>query len=83
MLAKIGILKKMEFSRIKSELKNIIELDRREKFEVKTDPTRIRKIDIPVLFGNGNKFSNLTGWQPKIKFGKTLEDLLNYWRAKI
>jgi GDP-4-dehydro-6-deoxy-D-mannose reductase len=55
----------------------------REKFEVKTDPTRIRKIDIPVLLGNGNKFSNLTGWQPKIKFGKTLEDLLNYWRAKI
>lgn len=54
----------------------------RVKFEIKTDPSKIRKIDIPVLIGNGSKFAKLTGWKPKFEFEKTLEDLLNYWRAK-
>ncbi len=53
------------------------------KFEIKVDPARLRKTDIPVLYGNGEKFSQLTGWVPKIKFEKTIEDLLNYWRARI
>ncbi|KPJ72684.1 hypothetical protein AMJ52_05510 [candidate division TA06 bacterium DG_78] len=53
------------------------------KFELKSDPSRMRKIDIPILIGDGTKFSELTGWQSKIKIEKTIEDLLNYWRAKI
>jgi GDP-4-dehydro-6-deoxy-D-mannose reductase len=53
------------------------------KFEVKTNALKIRKIDIPVLIGNGRKFSKLTNWKPKFKFEKTLEDLLNYWRANV
>jgi len=53
------------------------------KFEVRIDQTKVRKVDIPVLTGNGEKFSELTGWQPKIEFEKTLEDLLNYWRSKV
>ncbi len=53
------------------------------KFEVKTDPTKLRKVDIPVLVGNGDKFAIRTGWKQKIKFEKTIEDLLNYWRAKM
>jgi len=53
------------------------------KFETKTDPSKIRKVDIPVLIGNGDKFSRLTGWKPRVKFEKTIEDLLNYWRAKL
>jgi GDP-4-dehydro-6-deoxy-D-mannose reductase len=53
------------------------------KFELKSDPSRVRKIDIPILIGDGTKFSELTGWQSKIKIEKTIEDLLNYWRAKV
>ncbi|MEO0155652.1 MAG: GDP-mannose 4,6-dehydratase [candidate division WOR-3 bacterium] len=67
-------------------LKEAIELFKRfakTDFEVKVDPSRLRKSDIPVLSGNGEKFSKLTGWSPKISFEKTIEDLLNYWRAKI
>jgi GDP-4-dehydro-6-deoxy-D-mannose reductase len=52
------------------------------KFEVKREPSKVRKIDIPVLVGNGKKFSKITGWNPKFTFEKTIEDLLNYWRAK-
>jgi len=54
----------------------------RVKFDVKTDPNRVRKTDIPVLTGSGKKFSQFTGWQAKIPFAKTLEDLLNFWRAQ-
>lgn len=52
-------------------------------FEIKTDPSRLRKNDIPALIGNGKKFSRLTRWHPKVSFKKTIEDILNYWRAKI
>jgi GDP-4-dehydro-6-deoxy-D-mannose reductase len=52
-------------------------------FELKISETKLRKNDIQVLIGNGSKFSNCTGWKPKVKFEKTLEDLLNFWRAKI
>jgi len=51
-------------------------------FDIKIDPSRLRKTDISVLVGNGEKFSQLTGWVPKIKFEKTIEDMLNYWRAR-
>lgn len=52
-------------------------------FEVHVDPSRIRKIDIPAIIGNGELFMHKTRWKPKIKFEKTIEDLLNYWRAKV
>jgi GDP-4-dehydro-6-deoxy-D-mannose reductase len=52
-------------------------------FEVKTIETKLRKDDIPVLVGDGKKFTSCTGWKPRIRFEKTVEDLLNYWRAKI
>jgi GDP-4-dehydro-6-deoxy-D-mannose reductase len=52
-------------------------------FNMRTNPVKVRKVDIPVLLGNGSKFSDLTGWSPKVKIEKTLEDLLNFWRAKV
>jgi len=66
-----------------AEAIEIFKKSSKKEFEIKVDPSRVRKDDIPVLIGNGSKFSDLTGWQPKIKFKKTIEDLLNYWRAKI
>ena len=65
-----------------AEILEIFKKFSKEKFEIKVETTRIRKVDSPVLVGNGNKFSNLTGWQPKFEIEKTIEDLLNYWRAK-
>jgi len=52
-------------------------------FDLKVNPTKMRKNDIPVLLGDGEKFAHLTGWSPKVKIEKTVEDLLNYWRAKV
>ena len=54
-----------------------------KKIDIKTDPTRIRPSDAPVLLGTYKKFNKVTGWEPKIPFEKTLADLLDYWRNRL
>ncbi|MCX6794300.1 MAG: GDP-mannose 4,6-dehydratase [Candidatus Gottesmanbacteria bacterium] len=53
------------------------------KVEIKQDPSRIRPSDVPVLLGDNSKFVAKTGWKPEIPFKKTMEDLLDYWRARV
>ena len=51
--------------------------------KIKEDPTRLRPSDVPVLLADNAKFVNLTKWEPKIPFKKTLLDLLNFWRERV
>jgi len=51
--------------------------------EIKRDPARMRPSDVQILVGDHSKFSKATGWEPKIPFEKTLEDLLNHWRERV
>lgn len=51
--------------------------------EIKEDPERLRPSDVEILLGDYEKFHKKTGWKPEIPFEKTMEDLLNYWRALI
>jgi GDP-4-dehydro-6-deoxy-D-mannose reductase len=53
------------------------------KVEIKSDPSRMRPSEVPVLIGDNTKFCQKTGWKPEIPFEKTMEDLLNYWRERI
>ncbi len=53
------------------------------KVNIKPDPERLRPSDVPVLLGDSRKFRKQTGWEPKIPFEKTLEDILNHWREMI
>lgn len=66
-----------------SEMVDIFAKLSKKGFDLRVNPKKIRKVDIPVLLGDGSKFSKLTGWSPKVKIEKTVEDLLNYWRAKV
>ena len=52
------------------------------KIEIKQDPTRLRPSDVPRLLGDCSKFKKDTGWQPKIPFETTLNDILDYWRQR-
>ena len=52
-------------------------------FDTEIDESRNRPSDVPLLIGDNTKFVEATGWKPKIKFKKTLEDLYQYWLAKI
>jgi GDP-4-dehydro-6-deoxy-D-mannose reductase len=51
--------------------------------EVRQDPSRLRPSDVRILLADVSKFRAQTGWEPRIPFSKTLQDLLDYWRQRI
>ncbi len=55
----------------------------KKKLKINIDETRLRTRDILTLVGDGGRFQKLTGFNIQIPFEKTIEDILNYWRAKI
>jgi len=48
---------------------------------VEADPALMRPSDTPLLLGDSTRLREATGWQPRISFDQTLDDLLNYWRG--
>jgi GDP-4-dehydro-6-deoxy-D-mannose reductase len=54
----------------------------RVQIKVETDKRRLRPSDVPVLRGDCTKFQRETGWRAEIPFARTVEDLLDYWRAR-
>ncbi len=51
--------------------------------EIKTDPGKLRKTDIPILYGDRSKIKKDTGWEPSISLEESLRQLLEYWREKL
>jgi GDP-4-dehydro-6-deoxy-D-mannose reductase len=51
--------------------------------EVRIDPKKLRKTDIPLLVGDNRKIRNETTWTPKIPLEQTLRDLLEFSRASL
>lgn len=57
-------------------------LDRaRVEIEVRPDPSRARRADIPLLLGNPGRLRRATGWRPDFTVEEMLTDLLEHWRA--
>lgn len=52
------------------------------KISIEEDPTRLRPSDVQILLGDYSKFNTATGWKPTIPFEQTLQDILDYWRAR-
>jgi GDP-4-dehydro-6-deoxy-D-mannose reductase len=50
--------------------------------KIEMDPDRLRPSDVPVLLSDSSKFKKLTGWEPRIPFIQSLQDLLDYWRER-
>lgn len=48
---------------------------------VRQDPSRMRPSDIPILQGDNTKLQRATGWTPRIPLGKTIDDVLAYYRS--
>jgi nucleoside-diphosphate-sugar epimerase len=64
------------------EMLNIlISLSTAKNIKIKVDPKRLRPSDVTLQIPSVVKFKKITGWSPKIKFEKTLLDMLNYWRS--
>jgi GDP-4-dehydro-6-deoxy-D-mannose reductase len=51
--------------------------------EVRRDPARLRPSDVPVLWADDAKFRAQTGWEPRVPFEQTMQDLLDYWRQRV
>jgi GDP-4-dehydro-6-deoxy-D-mannose reductase len=49
---------------------------------IEIDPERLRPNDNPIIAGDHSRIAVETGWQPRIPIERTLEDLLDYWRAQ-
>lgn len=63
-------------------LNKLIRLSIRKDIKVEVDPNRLRPSDVTLQIPSIEKFTKETSWKPEIKFDRTLEDLLNYWRQK-
>lgn len=55
----------------------------RVKVDVQVDPKRLRPSDVQILLSDSSKFRRRTGWEPRIPFSQSLEDLLEYWRERV
>ena len=64
-------------------LEKLLSLSTKKGIRIITDKERLRPIDADLQIPDTAKFSKHTGWQPKISFEKTMQDLLNYWRERI
>lgn len=61
-------------------LNRLLKLAKVKKINVEVDQARLRPSDVTLQIPCIDKFVAATGWKPVIKFDKTLEDLLDYWR---
>lgn len=68
---------------VKDMLNYLISLSSVNDIKVKVENERLRPIDADLQVPNTDKFYNHTGWKSEIKFEKTMQDLLEYWRNKI
>jgi GDP-4-dehydro-6-deoxy-D-mannose reductase len=48
---------------------------------VEVDPARYRPNDTPELLGDARRIRERLGWAPRIHIDRTIDDLLEYWRA--
>jgi GDP-4-dehydro-6-deoxy-D-mannose reductase len=53
------------------------------KIKVETDPSRLRKADIPILRGSNKKAQSEVDYAVRHKLSDTLADTLEYWREQM
>jgi GDP-4-dehydro-6-deoxy-D-mannose reductase len=69
--------------KIEKVLDFLLSLSAVKNIKVEQDAERMRPSDVQILQGDYSEFKRATGWEPKIPFEKTLEDMLNYWRERV
>ncbi len=72
----IGSGKSWEISEILDKLLSLSD----KKIAIEIDKDKVRPKDEPDLICNHSKFTDRTGWKPKINIDQTLKDTLDYWR---
>lgn len=50
---------------------------------VRTDPARVRPVDLPFLVADASKLRAAVGWEPRYRIEQTLNDMLEYCRQSL
>jgi GDP-4-dehydro-6-deoxy-D-mannose reductase len=66
---------------IRSVLEGLVKRSR-VPVEIEIDAALLRPSDTPVFVGDASRLRAATGWRPEVPFERTLDDLLEYWRAR-
>ena len=67
---------------IRQILEKVIDMSD-QAIEVKTDPNKIRPVDVPIIEADITKLNRLTGWKPEISVEQTIRETLDYWRMNV
>lgn len=70
----------VETMTVREMLEKLLRLSTRTDISVETDASRLRPSDVTLQIPCIDKFTEVTGWKPEIKFEQTLRDTLEYWR---
>lgn len=68
---------------IKEMLDYLLSISTVTNIKVETEESRLRPLDADLQVPDTKKFKAHTGWEPKIPFEKTMQDLLDYWRDRV
>jgi GDPmannose 4,6-dehydratase len=69
---------------VEDMLKHLVSIStHKDVIKVETEQTRLRPLDADLQVPDTTKFRKHTGWEPKIPFEKTMQDLLDYWREQL
>ena len=65
-----------------SEIVQMFQVISKYEVTIQIDPDKVRTDEVQEIYGNPGKLQAETGWHREIPLKKTLEDMLNYWRAQ-
>jgi len=70
----------VETMKVGEMLNMLLKMSTVTNIKIEVDKQRLRPSDVTLQIPSTDKFQKETGWKPKIKFEKTLNDTLEYWR---
>ena len=70
----------VETMKVGEMLDMLVKMSSVKNIKIEVESERLRPSDVTLQIPSTEKFKKATGWEPKIKFEKTLNDTLEYWR---
>jgi len=68
---------------VRAMLDYLLSISTVKEIKVEVEKSRLRPLDADLQVPDTKKFKDHTGWEPKIPFEKTMQDLLDYWRDRV
>jgi GDP-mannose 4,6-dehydratase len=68
---------------VRDMLSHLLSLSTTKEIKIEVESERLRPIDADLQVPDTSKYEKQTGWKPEIKFDKTMQDLLEYWRDRV